>query len=158
MTITCLFNRILEEIALVLFLACPISISVMVHDKFLMLFAYYLADLLPNSRGKSSGGWQSFESSWLSLLWKGIILCELCFTLCKTCVMSAAWYLILHLPENQSSGHQGIFEQLHCSSVQGEASVAQKVQPGVGGTLNGCSSRRICCWERRSLSDAGVHV
>lgn len=66
----------------------------------------------------------------------------------KTCVMSAAWHLILHLPENQSSGHQGIFEQLQCSNVQGEASVAQKVQPGVGGTLNGCSSRRICCWER----------
>lgn len=56
MTITRFFNRILEEIALVLFLACPISISVMVHDKFLMLFAYYLADILPNSRGKSSDG------------------------------------------------------------------------------------------------------
>lgn len=55
MTITQLFNRILEEIALVLFLACPISISVMVHDKFLMLFAYYLSDLLSNSSGRSLG-------------------------------------------------------------------------------------------------------
>lgn len=54
MTITCLFNRILEEIALVLFLACPISIFIMVHEKFLMLFAYYLPDLLSNSRGRSS--------------------------------------------------------------------------------------------------------
>lgn len=55
MTITQLFNRMLEAIDLVLFLACPISISVMVHDKFLMLFAYYLSDLLSNSRGRPSG-------------------------------------------------------------------------------------------------------
>lgn len=83
MTITHLFNRILEEIALVLFLACPISISIMVHDKFLMLFAYYLSDLLSNSSGRSLGRWQSLESYWLSLLWKDIILCELWFTLWK---------------------------------------------------------------------------
>lgn len=55
MTITQLFNRMLEAIDLVLFLACPISISVMVHDKFLTLFAYYLSDLLSNSRGRPSG-------------------------------------------------------------------------------------------------------
>lgn len=53
MTIPCFFNRILEEMALVLFLACPISISIMVHDKFLVQFAYYLSDLLSNSRGRS---------------------------------------------------------------------------------------------------------
>lgn len=55
MMITCLSNGILEEIALVLFLARPISISIMAHDKVLTLFAYYLSDLLSNSRGRSSG-------------------------------------------------------------------------------------------------------
>lgn len=55
MTITHLINRILEAIDLVLFLACPISISIVVHDKFLMLFAYYLSDLLSNSSRRPSG-------------------------------------------------------------------------------------------------------